>query len=166
MTREPGNQQSSGQHSSRPENIPSRAAIGGHPLHPMMVHFPVAALLGVLGADIGWFFTGDAFWARMGLWLAGVGAIGGWLASIAGLIDLLTVSAIRRLITGWQHAILAVMMLSIATLNWLLRLMWGEIVILPWGMVAGWLTALLIAMAAYLGGRLVYEKAVGVDVEQ
>lgn len=148
-----------------PASIPSRAAIAGHPLHPMMVHFPVAALIGLLGTDLGWFLTGDVFWARMGLWLAGVGAVGGWLASIAGLVDLLTVRQIRRLITGWQHAILAVMMLSVATLNWLLRLAWGEIAILPWGMLLGWLTAGLIAMAAFLGGRLVYEKAVGVDVE-
>ena len=96
-----------------PASIPSRAAIAGHPLHPMMVHFPVAALIGLLGTDLGWFLTGDVFWARMGLWLAGVGAVGGWLASIAGLVDLLTVRQIRRLITGWQHAILAVMMLSV-----------------------------------------------------
>ena len=151
--------------SDTPQTIPSRAAIAGHPLHPMMVHFPVAALLGVLGADIGWFLTGDSFWSRMGLWLAGIGAVGGWIASVAGLVDLLTVAAIRRLVTGWQHAILAVMMLSVATLNWLLRLTWGEIFILPWGMAAGWLTAVLIAMAAFLGGRLVYEKAVGVDLD-
>ena len=64
--------------------------------------------------DGAWWWTQDPFWARAGLWLAGVGAAGGWIASVAGLIDLLTVRRIRRLVTAWGHAIVAVMMLSLA----------------------------------------------------
>jgi len=102
--------------------ILSRAAIAGHPLHPMMIHFPVAALMGLVGTDAAYLYGGDPFWARAGLWLAGVGALGGWGASVAGLVDLLSVAQIRRLITAWGHALMAVMMLSLATLNWRLRL--------------------------------------------
>ena len=60
-----------------PEPILSRAAIAGHPLHPMMIHFPVAALLALVPVDAAFIVGGDPFWARAGLWLAGVGAIGG-----------------------------------------------------------------------------------------
>ena len=132
----------------------------------MMIHFPVAALIGLVGADGAFVYTGDPFWARAGVWLAGVGALGGWGASTAGLVDLLTVGRIRRLITAWGHAIIAVMMLSLATLNWMLRLGDPGALIMPWGLGMSLLTAGFIALAAYLGGRLVYEHAVGVDTSE
>jgi uncharacterized membrane protein len=153
------------QMASENTSIISRAAIAGHPLHPMMIHFPVAALLGLVGADAGFLWTGDLFWQRAGVWLAGIGALGGWAASIAGLVDLLSVRKIRMKITAWCHAILAVMMLSLATLNWLLRYRDDYPDLGLWGFYLSLLTALLIAMAAFLGGRLVYEHAVGVDVD-
>ncbi|KJH82713.1 DUF2231 domain-containing protein [Pseudomonas sp. KSR10] len=147
-------------------SIHSRAAIAGHPLHPMLIHFPVAALTGLLPVDLAHLWTLDDFWWRAGLWLAGVGALGGWVASIFGLIDLLTVREIRLKITAWCHAILAVMMLSLASLNWLLRFQNKGGGMELWALYLSAVTAALIALAAYLGGRLVYEHAVGVDVEK
>lgn len=152
--------------SNATEPILSRAAIAGHPVHPMLIHFPVAALMALVATDAAYLYGGDPFWARAGLWLAGVGALGGWGASIAGLVDLLTVAQIRRLITAWGHALMAVMMLALATLNWRLRL--GDDpgqYVMPWGLGMSLLTAAFIALAAYLGGRLVYENAVGVHTD-
>lgn len=146
--------------------ILSRAAIAGHPIHPMLIHFPVAALIALVGTDAAYLYGGDPFWARAGVWLAGVGALGGWGASVAGLIDLLSVKDIRRLVTAWGHALMAVMMLSVATLNWRLRL--GEDpgeYVMPWGIGLSLLTAGFISLASYLGGRLVYENAVGVHTD-
>ena len=145
------------------ESIISRAAIAGHPLHPMMIHFPVAALLGLVASDLAYLWLGDPFWARASLWLAGVGAFGDGVASLAGLVDLLTVTSIRLKITAWCHAIMAVMMLSLASLNWLLRYAGPEQGMERWGLYLSLLTAGMIAVAAYLGGRLVYEHGVGVD---
>lgn len=146
--------------------ILSRAAIAGHPIHPMLIHFPVAALIALVGTDAAYLYGGDPFWARAGVWLAGVGALGGWGASVAGLIDILSVKEIRRLVTAWGHALMAVMMLSVATLNWRLRL--GEDpgeYVMPWGVGLSLLTAGFISLASYLGGRLVYENAVGVHTD-
>ena len=77
------------------------------------------------------------------------------------------VQQIRRKVTAWCHAILAVMMLSLASLNWLLRYQGmdrgdGDAM---WGLYLSLLTAVLISLAAFLGGRLVYEHAVGVDLD-
>ena len=146
--------------------ILSRAAIAGHPIHPMLIHFPVAALIALVGTDAAYVHGGDPFWARAGVWLAGVGALGGWTASVAGLIDILSVKEIRRLVTAWGHALMAVMMLSVATLNWRLRV--GEDpgeYVMPWGIGLSLLTAGFISLASYLGGRLVYENAVGVHTD-
>ncbi len=149
-----------------PQPIISRMSIHGHPIHPMLIHFPVAALLMLVATDLAYVYTADFFWARAGLWLAGVGAAFGWLSGLAGLVDLVTVRRIRRLITAWCHAILAVMLLSLASFNWLLRFGEPDAVILPWGLYVSLLTALLIALAGFLGGQLVYEHGVGVDIEE
>jgi len=154
-----------------PEPILSKMSIRGHPLHPVLIHFPVAALVGLVATDLAFIFSGDEFWARASLWLAGVGALGGWISGLAGLVDLVTVPRIRRLIAAWSHAILAVMLLSMATLNWLLRVessvvQESAVQILPWGLCLSLITALLIAITGILGGQLVYEYAVGVDTEE
>lgn len=146
------------------QTIESHAAIAGHPLHPMMIHFPVAALFGLIATDLAYVFTTDPFWARASLWLAGIGALGGWVASVAGAIDLFTVRRVRSLVTGWCHAILAIMLLSLASLNWLQRVESVE-AIWPWGLYVSLLTGALIAVTGFLGGQLVYEHAVGVNVE-
>lgn len=148
------------------EAILSNASIGGHPLHPMLIHFPVATLIALLGTDLAYLFSQDFFWARAGLWLAGVGALGGWVSGLVGLLDLLTVGRIRRLITAWCHAILAVMLLSLASLNWLLRFVdTPDVHIFPWGLYLSLITAGLIAVTSLLGGQLVYDYAIGVDTE-
>ncbi len=147
-------------------SINSRIAVMGHPVHPALVHFPVAALIGLLATDVAYIVTSDYFWARAGLWLAGIGAAGGAVSGTAGLLDMLLVSRIRRLITAWCHAALAVMLLSLAALNWLLRIGSSpESAIFPWGIYLSGLSVMLIGATAFLGSQLVYEHAVGVDLD-
>jgi uncharacterized membrane protein len=131
----------------------------------MLIHFPVAALIALIGVDLAYITTDDYFWARAGVWLSGVGAFGGWVSGFVGLIDLVTVPRIRRLITAWCHATLAVMLLSLASFNWLLRFGEPDVHVWPWGLYVSGLTGLLIGVTSYLGGQLVYERAVGVDIE-
>lgn len=147
------------------EPIMSKMTLGGHPIHPMLIHFPVAALMGLVATDVAYLFSGDYFWARASLWLAGVGALGGWVSGSVGLIDLIAVPRIRRLITAWCHATLAVMLLSLASLNWLFRFDNADALIWPWGLYLSLLTGALIAVTSMLGGKLVYERAVGVDID-
>lgn len=150
----------------RSEVVLSKMAIFGHPIHPMLIHFPVAALMGMIATDLAYLATGDSFWARAGLWLGGVGVTGGWLSSSIGLLDLVIVEQIRRLVAAWCHAILAVMMLSLATLNWMLRLDDMALHILPWGLYLSLLCGLMISITSLLGGNLVYDQAIGVASEE
>lgn len=127
----------------------SRMSVAGHPIHPMLIHFPVAALLGLLLSDGVYIYTQDFFWARASYWLVLTGVIGGTLSALIGLIDLLTVSRIRRLISAWCHAIFAVMMLSVATLNYLLRITHPAINIFPTGIYLSLLTTFLIFLTKF-----------------
>ncbi|MGR8978896.1 MAG: DUF2231 domain-containing protein [Gammaproteobacteria bacterium] len=146
------------------EPIISRMSIVGHPIHPMLIHFPVAFLLGLVGADLAYLYTADPFWVRVGLWLAGLGSLGGWLAALAGLVDLLLVPRIRSLVIAWSHALLAVMTLSLASFNWLLRFN-DETGFNLWGLYISLLTAALISITSVLGGQMVYGRGVGVHFE-
>ena len=148
------------------ESISSKMSIGGHPIHPMLIHFPVAALIGLIGTDLAYVLTDDPFWARAGIWLIGVGVVGGWVSGTVGLLDLLLVERIRRLVTAWCHAILAVMLLSLATLNWMLRMGQADTAIMPWGLYLSLASGALIALTSFFGGQLVYDHAIGVDFEE
>lgn len=68
--------------------IHSKAAIKGHPIHVMLVGFPIALYTAGLVALIVYAVVRDPFWFRaaMTMWFAGVAMAG--LAAIFGAIDL------------------------------------------------------------------------------
>ncbi|MEX1031944.1 MAG: DUF2231 domain-containing protein [Cellvibrionaceae bacterium] len=147
------------------QRIDSAMSVAGHPIHPTMIHFPVAMLLAATASDAAYIFTGDFFWARASVWLVGIGALGGWAAGLVGTIELLLVRAIRRLVTAWNHAVLAVVTLSLATFNWMLRIDDPALLVNPWGIYMSLLTTAMILLTSMQGGQLVYEYAVGVNIE-
>ena len=66
-----------------------RSPLVGHPIHVMMVHFPIAFVIATLGVDVFYWWSGDAFWVRVGLWSAGMAFWTGVAASIVGTGELL-----------------------------------------------------------------------------
>lgn len=128
----------------------------------MLVPFPIAFLLALLAADVAWWWWQDPFWPRMSLWLAGAGAFMGVVAGIVGTVELLSVRNIRRRVAAWSHFVIAVMLLSVSIANWGLRLDDAEAHVLPWGIYLSGLGAVLVGLAGWLGGTLVFEHQVGV----
>jgi uncharacterized membrane protein len=145
---------------------PSKVSVARHPLHPMLVHFPIALLVAALGTDLMYWYVGDAFWARMSHWLIGGGTAMGMLAAATGTVELLWVRDIRLLTAAWSHFVAAMVLLSIGSANWVLRLGAQESFILPWGLYASVLTLVAVSMAGVVGGKLVYEHQVGVSQEE
>ena len=82
---------------------PSTAAIAGHPLHPMLVPFPIAFLVATLVVDIAFSATHDPFWGRAAFWLLAAGIVMAAAAAIVGLIDFLTIRRVRSLSIAWVH---------------------------------------------------------------
>jgi len=140
----------------------SAVALVGHPVHAMLVHFPIAFAVGTLGADLLWWFSADAFWLRAGVWMAGLAFLGGVAAAIAGTAELLMVKGIRIRVASWTHATAAMMLISILGANWGVRLTGGEV--LPHGLALSALGVVFAGFAGWHGGKLVLDHGVGVMV--
>jgi uncharacterized membrane protein len=134
----------------------SRAAIAGHPLHPMLVAFPIAFLVGALASDLAFWSSGDLFWARASLWLLGAGLVMGSLAAIAGLVDFLSIRAARVGAVGWVHFIGNAAAMLLALWNLLQRVNGGPTAILPGGVILSALVVVIFLVTGWLGGELVF----------
>src|SRR5881275_2847582 len=88
----------------RPPNPRSTASIAGHPIHPMLIPFPIAFFVATFVCDLVFWATGNASWADATLWLLGAGLIMAALAAVAGLTDFLGERQIREISTAWWHA--------------------------------------------------------------
>lgn len=85
-------------------NPRSTASIGGHPLHPMVIPFPIAAFVGAFACDIIRLQSVQPFWPTAALYLIGGGLIMAAAAAVLGLIDFFGEPKIRALSDAWWHA--------------------------------------------------------------
>lgn len=65
----------------------SKAKIAGHPVHPMIVAFPVASYTGTLAAFAVYAANGRPFWLNLAIALNVVGVCTAALAALPGLVD-------------------------------------------------------------------------------
>lgn len=132
----------------------------------MLVTFPIALIVATLGADIFWWLLADPFFVRVGLWTSGWGIAMGLLAALAGTVELLAGPGIRRHPASWSHAVSAMTLLAVIGANWGWRLTEGEAAILPWGLLLSAGGLVLVGIAGWQGGRLVFEHGVGIIVAE
>ena len=86
-------------------NPASTASVMGHPLHPMLIPFPIAFLVATLACDLVFWRTGNPAWATASLYLLGAALVMAALAAAAGLTDFLGDRRIRDLGASWHHMI-------------------------------------------------------------
>lgn len=146
----------------RDSGVPSTVAIAGHPLHPLIVTFPIAFLTGVLGTDVGYWLTSDPFWARASFWLLIAGLITGVVAALTGMSDFLKIDRVRQHSAGWAHMAGNVAALGLSLINLVLR--WGNQTgaVLPTGLIISLLVAGLLGITGWYGAELVYRHKVAV----
>ncbi|MBG0798040.1 DUF2231 domain-containing protein [Methylocystis sp. L43] len=139
----------------------SRVAVLGHPIHAMSVAFPIALTFTLLGADLLYWWTGDAFWARAGVWSAGGGFLLGLVAGLSGTAELLLVAGIRARTAAWSHFILAVLLLALLGVNWGYRLYDYQAVVLPYGLLLSIFCVIMVSVTGWHGGKLVFDYRLG-----
>jgi uncharacterized membrane protein len=142
-------------------DVGSAIALVGHPIHVIMVHFPIAFAIATLGVDVFYWFSGDVFWARVGIWSTGMAFWSGVAASIVGTGELLLVRGIRLLEASWSHAVAAMTLIAIVGANWGLRLI-DPASILPHGLALSALATVMVGFAGWHGGKLVFDHGVGI----
>ncbi|MBF2029613.1 MAG: DUF2231 domain-containing protein [Oscillatoriales cyanobacterium C42_A2020_001] len=146
----------------RDSGIVSTVAIAGHPLHPLIVTFPIAFLTGAFGTDLGYWLTSDPFWARASLWLLGAGFVSGLVAGATGMMDFLRIDRVKKHSAGWIHAVGNIAALFLTLVNWFLR--WNDPAgkVLPLGIILSCVVALLLGVTGWYGAELIYRHKVAV----
>src|ERR687889_801911 len=138
----------------------SRASIGGHPIHPMLIPFPLALWFFSLIADLIYLWRGNPVWRDWVAFYALLGGIiGAALAAVFGIIDWLSIKdrEVKR-VADW-HARLNVIALLVFAAGFYLRttgganLLGGSYTIPVLLSVVG---VILITVSGWLGGELVF----------
>lgn len=138
----------------------STAKIGNHPIHPMLVSFPIAAFVGTLVVDIAYIQTSDLFWFTASKWLLGAGLVMAALAAIAGLVDFLGSQRIRSISAAWIHAGGNVLVVILELWNLLSRN--SAAVVSGRGVVLSTLSVVVLLVTGWLGWEMVYRHKVAV----
>jgi uncharacterized membrane protein/nitrite reductase/ring-hydroxylating ferredoxin subunit len=142
----------------------STAHVKGHPLHPILVTFPIAFYIGTFVFDILAAASDPAF-LHTAFYLNLCALITAVLAAIPGLVDYINTvppksSAKKR---ATKHALLNVTVLLLFATAFVIRLV-SE---LPRSVVIIGIEAVgvvLLLIAGWMGGTLVYRNQIGVDI--
>ena len=146
-------------------NPQATARIAGHPLHPMLVPFPIAFFVGTLAADLAYLNNGDLFWFRASLWLVGAGVVMALVAALAGITDMLGDARIRALSILWVHFVGNLVAVLIEALNWYRRYDIGPDAVRPIGLYLSIAAVLILLVTGWLGWEMVYRRRVAVADE-
>jgi uncharacterized membrane protein len=142
----------------------SRAKLLGHPIHPMLVVFPLGLFVVAVVFDLLLVGTDNSTLALVSFWNIAAGIVGGLLAAVFGAIDWLAIPAgTRAKRIGLLHGVGNVIVVGLFALSWWMR--WTSVDYVPSSaaIAVGILGVMLAAVTGWLGGELVDRLGVGVD---
>lgn len=133
-----------------------------HPLHPALVHFPVACWSLATFADLASLRLGEPAWRLAGMMLA-IGTLSALAAMGAGLFEFARIAeGSPALVDARRHMLLAMAAWVLYAASMLLRLRGTTLVAPPWpALAAGIAGFLCLGAAGWLGGKLVYQHRIG-----
>jgi uncharacterized membrane protein len=139
----------------------STATIGGHPIHPMLIPFPIVCFIGTLVTDIVFLNNHDPGWATASRYLLAIGLVMAALAAVTGLTDYMGDDRIRRASDALKHMLANVTAVVLEIVNLFVRLNNNEAI----GKIGVYLSAIVVLILVYSGwkgGDLVYRHGIGV----
>lgn len=143
-------------------NPRSTASIAGHPLHPMLIPFPIAFFVATFVCDLAYWYSSNPAWVTASVWLLGAGLVMAALAAVMGLTDVLGDQQIRQLNDAWLHAGGNVVVVLIECYNWYSRYGHGTAAVIPTGIVLSLIAVLILLFTGWKGWEMVYKHRVGV----
>ena len=139
------------------------ARILDHPIHPMLIPFPIGLWTFALVADVVYRFTADPMWLTMAFWTMLGGTIGAALAAVPGLIDFLSLTDRRAVRTGTIHLTLNLVIVALFVANLVLRATGRAATTLPF--VLSVVGVGLLLVSGWFGWQLIYGHGVAVAPE-
>jgi uncharacterized membrane protein len=137
----------------------STARISDHPIHPMLVPFPIVCFILTFILDIV-YVQGTTGVAISTIWLLVIGLVMAALAAVAGLIDFFGDERIRGS-DAIKHMLANVTAVILEAANLVLR--WNDPeFIASTGVYISGLVVLILLYSGWKGGDLVYRHGVGV----
>jgi uncharacterized membrane protein len=103
------------------DNPRSTAKIAGHPLHPMIVPFPIAFFVSALVTDLLYLNTSRPGFADASMWLLGAGVATALLAAILGFTDFFGDHRVRALKQAWLHMAGNLILVALQIANFVVR---------------------------------------------
>jgi uncharacterized membrane protein len=143
--------------------LESRTKLFGHPVHQMLVVFPLGLLGTAVIFDIIRLVSANGYWSELAFWMMAAGIASGLLAAPFGLIDWLAIpSGTRASRIGFLHGFGNIVVLGLFALSWWMR---REAPGLPdmLALSASFVGFFLALVTGWLGGELVDRLGVGVD---
>jgi uncharacterized membrane protein len=136
-----------------------KATIAGHPIHPMLVAFPIGFFAGAVISDIITLAGHPDFWPRMSVALIGFGIIAALLAAVFGFVDYFTAPMpppAKK--TATTHMIINLIVVVVYVIAFFLR-MANPVSALGYVLTFGGLV--LLVVSGWYGGHLAYVGLVG-----
>jgi len=144
----------------------SPASIAGHPIHPMLIPFPIALWVFSLVADIIYLWRGNPGWVWMAFWTLIAGCLGAIAAAIFGIIDYLAIENKEvKKVANW-HARFNVLALLLFAASWYLRTGNGSDLVndsLTIPVALSIIGVIAVTISGWLGGELVFKHGVAVN---
>src|SRR6185436_16114636 len=139
------------------------ASVRSHPLHPMLIAFPIGLWVFSLVCDVFYHAgTHNPVWKTVAFYTIAGGIAGALLAAIPGFIDYLSLTDHRLKKIATTHMVLNLIVVALFIFNLGIRYNAS-----PTGDMFGLALSLvaigLLSMSGWLGGALVFEHGVGVD---
>jgi uncharacterized membrane protein len=141
----------------------SRAKLFGHPIHQMLIVFPLGLLATALALDVVHLVTGNGYWSEIAYWMIAVGVVTGLVAAPFGFADWLSIPRRTR---AWRigalHGLGNVIVVGLYGVSWLVRMPQPQT---PpdLAFVLAFSGGGLALFTGWLGGELVDRLSVGVD---
>jgi uncharacterized membrane protein len=143
----------------------TRATVAEHPVHPMLIPFPIALWIFSLASDLIYLFGfGGPVWKDIALYTMVGGIIGGLAAAIPGYIDYRSLSDPVIVRVAQMHMVINAGLIVLFTINAGLRILNGTEALLP--LLLSVLGVAALAVSGWLGGELVYVQGVAVQPER
>ena len=134
-----------------------RLALGGVPLHAMVVPFPIVCFTGALFSDVAYLKSGGQVqWANFSEWLLAFGVMMGAIAALLGLIDLLSTPRNSRPMAAYFHFGSSALVLTLGLFNNFVHARDGWTGVVPTGLTLSALTVLVLIVTGFLGYRLAH----------